>query len=79
MNKNAIIALVVVIVALGAFYYWKSSKKPVQDQTEDAVIVETVSPQVAPGANPLKGTASASDINPIEKANPFNSYENPFK
>ncbi len=69
MNKKIIIIAVAAIVVIAAMLYFSSKK--IEQQSV------TTAPAVSVGANPLQ---KAPDLNPVDKANPFNNIKtNPFQ
>lgn len=76
MNKNKIIAIVVLLVAIviiGGYLLLKSTRPP-----ESKINVNNgIIPSLGESTNPLK---NKPDINPINTSNPFRSIKtNPFK
>lgn len=81
-----IIAIIIIALGIGGYFYWEKSKTVPQEQilqtvgqTSDILkksATQGVLPSVSPNINPLK---NAPDINPVTKTNPFTNIKtNPF-
>ena len=69
-------AVLVVVVALGLYWYFgREDKNTRVETTEEAVEVLSQTPESQIETNPVK---KVPDINPVEKTNPFKTT-NPFK
>ncbi len=69
-------AVLVVIVALGFFWYLgREDKNTRVETTEEAMEVLSQTPETQVETNPVK---KVPDINPVEKTNPFKT-NNPFQ
>ncbi|OGI67632.1 hypothetical protein A3A05_02110 [Candidatus Nomurabacteria bacterium RIFCSPLOWO2_01_FULL_41_12] len=68
--------VIVLVLALGLYWYFKKEDKDVRvETTEEAVEVLSQTPQVDIETNPVK---NVPDINPVDKTNPFKTT-NPFE
>lgn len=93
MDKKTIItiivALIIVVLGVGGYFYWSKNKVQTPQEQSQQVIGETtgvlnesvsqgVLPSVDTGqVNPLKNNP---DINPVNKTNPFTDVKtNPFQ
>ncbi len=74
MKKSYLIAIALLVVLLGASYWYLQSKK-----SGDEVIIETANEEVLPSVstNPLD---NKPNINPADQTNPFKNIKtNPFE
>lgn len=90
MKKNLLIVVGIVVVTLfiASYLYWKKSKvveAPAPTQTQNQKVAEdttkalekiTETPKVVVPTNPINN--KIPQLNPVEKTNPFNVYQNPF-
>lgn len=72
MDKNkiiigSVIAAVVILGAVGTYYYMKKSASPTTSDLQTAA-TQGVLPSIGAAANPL---TNKPDINPTSKTNPF--------
>lgn len=80
MDRNkiiigSVIAVVVILGAIGSYYYMKKSAPTTADL--QAAATQGVLPSIGTAANPL---TNKPDINPTSKTNPFTSVKtNPFQ
>lgn len=89
MDKKSLIILIIavslIILTVGGYFYWKSLKSEPAPEKAAQTVTETVTesigqsvlPTINPVANPYEKTA---ETNPVEKTNPFGNIKtNPFK
>ena len=87
MNKKIILAVIIIVLGLGAggYYYWDKyiSKTPEEKAAESLEKAlesagSAVLPEITTATDPLKG--GIQELNPVTKINPFKDvYENPFE
>jgi len=92
MKKNILIisGIAIATLAIAGFLYWKKSQvetepAPTQSETAAKSVEETTraleaiteTPKVDAVLNPLED--QIPELNPVEKTNPFNVYQNPFE
>lgn len=65
----------VVVVAVGLYWYFDKNRTEKVKTTEEAVEVLSKAPPVTVETNPVK---KVPDLNPVEKINPFKT-RNPFE
>ncbi len=81
MDRNkiiigSVIAVVVILGAVGVYYYMKKSASPTTADLQTTT-TQGVLPSIGEAANPL---TNKPDINPTSKTNPFASVKtNPFQ
>ena len=89
MKKNILIitGIALATLAIAGFLYWKQvqvankeaapTTETVAENTTKALEAITETPEINASQNPLQD--KVPELNPVEKINPFNVYENPFQ
>lgn len=72
------IVITVIVVLAGIYYYWQSRKSAeLNSQAVTESATQGTLPSIGEAGNPL---SSKPDLNPADKANPFDSIKtNPFE
>ncbi|OGM94842.1 hypothetical protein A2524_00085 [Candidatus Wolfebacteria bacterium RIFOXYD12_FULL_48_21] len=82
LNKKTltvVLAVVIAVLGIGGYVYWKRSSVPLAPQAPDLTgnTVEDILPALDTSANPYE---TVSETNPVEKTNPFTDVKtNPFE
>jgi len=78
-RKIALVIAGIIIVALAIYIYVAKNKKaaaPTIEETAQSLEQVTASPTINVPTSPIDD--KLPDLNPTQKTNPFNSYQNPF-